>query len=246
MEVGYWLHPYPGDWGRQDLTMLKIISYGQNTKIFYSEFTWVQEVLFQGTFKADVTGAFKIMNSMYVLFYTVIRSKIRWVFPNRDTVFPSGFPAVDAWVVWMSLCLIISYQSFNSGVCSGRFNPWKQLAVNSPTVRVSFAVHDGNINPVSRDGHLNLNPTQLCSAQHLPNSTPSDNSWACALWSWSSTDLLFYLPTMSNWKHFLDIAISMIKKEPMCTHHLCPFKISTMTVWTIFRYWTHFWGEWKG
>lgn len=58
--------------------------------------------------------------------------------------------------LWMpafgvSLWLIISYQSFNSGARSGRFKPWKQLALCSPTVRVSFAVDDGNIKPVSRE-----------------------------------------------------------------------------------------------
>lgn len=52
---------------------------------------------------------------------------------------------------WVSLWLIISYQSFNSGARSGRFKPWKQLALCSPTVRVSFAVDDGNIKPVSRE-----------------------------------------------------------------------------------------------
>lgn len=54
-------------------------------------------------------------------------------------------------VFWVSLCLIISYQSFNLGARSGRFKPWKQLALCSPTVRVSFAVDDGNIKPVSRE-----------------------------------------------------------------------------------------------
>lgn len=52
---------------------------------------------------------------------------------------------------WVSLWLIISYQSFNLGARSGRFKPWKQLALCSPTVRVSFAVDDGNIKAVSRE-----------------------------------------------------------------------------------------------
>lgn len=54
-------------------------------------------------------------------------------------------------VFGVSLWLIISFQSFNLGARSGRFKPWKQLALCSPTVRVSFAVDDGNIKPVSRE-----------------------------------------------------------------------------------------------
>lgn len=54
-------------------------------------------------------------------------------------------------VFWVSLWLIISYQSFNLAARSGRFKPWKQLALCSPTVRVSSAVDDGNIKPVSRE-----------------------------------------------------------------------------------------------
>lgn len=49
----------------------------------------------------------------------------------------------------LSACLIFSKLPFNSAAHLWTSGPWKQLALNIPTVRISFAVSDWNVRPVN-------------------------------------------------------------------------------------------------
>ena len=112
-------------------------------------------------------------------------------------------------VFWVSLWLIISLQSFNLGACSGRSKPWKQLALSSPTVRVSFAVDDGNIYPARREwtsqsksSSARLNPVLLQIVHavytHIRNKystvSPPAFSLPCKHTSWPAATLMMVPP----------------------------------------------------
>lgn len=126
----------------------------------------------------------------------------------------SDFPTAD--VLRVSLWLIISYQSFNLGARSERFKPWKQLALCSPTVRVSFAVYDGNIKPVSREWTSQSESPQLSWGTSRP---PTGNS--CDIHSHyehTEPSLCSPSPPGSNAQHQGHIKLSnWVKLEIKCT-----------------------------